>query len=87
MAIASSLLELLVDPLTKESLALVQGADGSARLFCEGSGLYYPIRDDIPFLLADDAELENGSAATVLVAEIRERISGASGANASGSES
>lgn len=72
MALNEQLLKMLVDPVSKQPLTLVSGRDGKARLHCAGSGLYYRIGEhDIPNLLADEAELEDGSPATELVARLR----------------
>jgi uncharacterized protein YbaR (Trm112 family) len=46
------LLNILVCPESKASLTLSK--DGS-ELICKASGLAYPVRDDIPVLLVDEA--------------------------------
>ena len=46
------LLEILVCPVTKTSL--VYKAD-RGELWCRASGLAYPVRDDIPVMLEDEA--------------------------------
>ncbi len=48
----SKLLELLVCPVTKASL--VYKAEHK-ELWCRASGLAYPIQDDIPVMLEDEA--------------------------------
>jgi uncharacterized protein YbaR (Trm112 family) len=52
------LLAIIVCPACRAELDLTQ-ADGSAgavaELVCRGCGLAYPIRDDIPVLLVDEA--------------------------------
>jgi uncharacterized protein YbaR (Trm112 family) len=45
-----SLLEIIVCPACRSDLSL-QGAE----LVCSGCGLAYPVRDDIPVLLVDEA--------------------------------
>jgi uncharacterized protein YbaR (Trm112 family) len=61
MALDSKLLDILVDPLTKAPL--LYDRDRSELISVE-SGLAYPVRDDIPVMLEDearrltDAELE-----------------------------
>jgi uncharacterized protein YbaR (Trm112 family) len=46
------LLEVLVCPVTKTSLVYKQDQD---ELWCPASGLAYPIRDDIPVMLEEEA--------------------------------
>ena len=46
------LLAILVCPLTKAPLAYRRETE---ELWCAQSGLAYPIRDDIPVMLADEA--------------------------------
>ena len=46
------LLEILVCPVTKASLVYKADRD---ELWCRASGLAYPIRDDIPVMLEDEA--------------------------------
>ena len=48
----SKLLELLVCPVTKAPLTLRAELN---ELWCKASELAYPIRDDIPVMLADEA--------------------------------
>ncbi|MEP9364228.1 Trm112 family protein [Nocardioides sp. CN2-186] len=45
-----ALLEIIVCPADRAELKLV-----GAELVCQGCGLAYPIRDDIPVLLVDEA--------------------------------
>ncbi len=44
------LLEIIVCPACRSELDLIE-----AELVCRGCGLAYPIRDDIPVLLVDEA--------------------------------
>ena len=72
MALSADLLSILVDPLSKQPVELVEGKDGRRRLFCRHNGLYYRIEEpDIPVMLIDEAELEDGSSAKDLVAKLR----------------
>lgn len=48
------LLAIIVCPACRAELDLTQG-EGVAELVCRGCGLAYPIRDDIPVLLVDEA--------------------------------
>lgn len=50
--IDSKLLEILVCPVTKASLVYKRDRD---ELWCRASGLAYPIRDDIPVMLEEEA--------------------------------
>ncbi|MDO9456116.1 MAG: Trm112 family protein [Nocardioides sp.] len=51
-----ALLEIIVCPDCRGELALVEGAGGSeTELVCQSCGLAYPVRDDIPVLLVDEA--------------------------------
>ena len=52
MALDSKLLELLVCPVSKASLSYRQDVD---ELWCRASGLAYPVRDDIPVMLEEEA--------------------------------
>lgn len=52
MAIDSTLLELLVCPVSKASLRYQADVD---ELWCRASGLAYPVRDGIPVMLESDA--------------------------------
>lgn len=56
MAISKELLEILVCPLCKADLELK--ADGSG-LKCTECRRVYPIRDDIPVMLIDEATIED----------------------------
>ena len=56
MAISQDLLEILVCPADKAKLELK--ADGSG-LKCVECKRVYPIRDDIPVMLIDEATIEN----------------------------
>ena len=54
------LLEILVCPVTKQSLRYDEAAQ---ELISEAAGLAYPIRDGIPIMLADEArQLDDGAA-------------------------
>ena len=55
MAISKELLEILVCPLCKAPVRLK--ADGSG-LKCEKCARVYPIKDDIPVMLVDEAKIE-----------------------------
>lgn len=55
MAISKELLEILACPLCKE--AVVMTADGQG-LKCMKCHRVYPIRDDIPIMLIDEARIE-----------------------------
>jgi uncharacterized protein YbaR (Trm112 family) len=52
MAISSDLLEILACPQCKGEVELTAAGDG---LDCAACGLRYPIRDDIPVMLIDEA--------------------------------
>lgn len=52
MALDSKLLDILVDPLTKAPLLYDRE---HAELISVESGLAYPVRDDIPVMLEDEA--------------------------------
>ncbi|WP_211357197.1 Trm112 family protein [Nocardioides rubriscoriae] len=49
-----ALLEIIVCPDCRGELALVEH-DGAGELVCQSCGLAYPVRDDIPVLLVDEA--------------------------------
>ena len=53
MAISQDLLDILVCPQCKGDLRLTEEQDG---LICEACRLMYPIREDIPVMLIDEAE-------------------------------
>lgn len=55
MAISKELLEILVCPLCKAELEMKQDASG---LKCVQCKRVYPIRDDIPVMLVDEARIE-----------------------------
>jgi len=48
------LLAIIVCPACRADLDLV-GSGGTSELVCQGCGLAYPIRDNIPVLLVDEA--------------------------------
>ncbi|HEX2386726.1 MAG TPA: Trm112 family protein [Candidatus Binatia bacterium] len=52
MPISSDLLEILVCPKCKGEISLNPSGDG---LICDACRLMYPIRDDIPIMLIDEA--------------------------------
>lgn len=53
MALAPQLLEILVCPICKGDLKLLQDESG---LVCEVDQLKFPVRDGIPIMLVDEAE-------------------------------
>lgn len=53
MALSKDLLELLVCPKCKGEITLL---DDNSALVCPSCRLRYPIKDDIPIMLVDDAE-------------------------------
>ncbi len=55
MAIRKDLLEILVCPLDKAPLELKQDSSG---LKCTQCKRVYPIRDDIPIMLIEEAKIE-----------------------------
>jgi uncharacterized protein YbaR (Trm112 family) len=55
MAISKELLEILVCPLCKTELKMKQDESG---LKCVQCKRVYPIRDDIPVMLVDEAKIE-----------------------------
>ncbi|MEV0198217.1 Trm112 family protein [Nonomuraea sp. NPDC050691] len=56
MKIDDWLLEILACPACKSALRPEGGAgDEAGELACTGCGLVYPVRDDIPVLLVDEA--------------------------------
>jgi uncharacterized protein len=55
MAISKELLEILACPLCKEEVLLTQDGTG---LKCQKCHRVYPIRDDIPVMLIDEAKIE-----------------------------
>ena len=55
MAISKELLDILVCPVCKSKVVLKQ--DGSG-LKCTGCQRVYPVRDDIPVMLKDEATIE-----------------------------
>ena len=58
MAISQDLLDILACPACKAKVELKP--DGSA-LKCVACRRVYPIRDDIPVMLVDEAKIENGT--------------------------
>jgi len=55
MAISPELLEILVCPLCKEPVSLTSDGNG---LKCAKCKRVYPIKDDIPVMLIDEARIE-----------------------------
>ena len=55
MAISKELLDILACPLCKEEVRLTGESDG---LKCVKCHRVYPIRDDIPIMLIDEAKIE-----------------------------
>ncbi len=55
MAISEELLEILACPLCKEEVRLIPDGTG---LKCVKCNRVYPIRDDIPVMLVDEAKIE-----------------------------
>jgi len=53
MSVRPELLEIMVCPKCKQPVELVTEGDS---LLCESCRLRYPIRDDIPIMLIDEAE-------------------------------
>ena len=53
MAISKELLEILVCPQCKGDVSLTQKEDG---LVCQACRLLYPVKDDIPIMLIDEAQ-------------------------------
>lgn len=52
MNLDENLLEMLVCPACRQTLA---ADDAKEELVCTGCGLAFPVRDDIPVLLVDEA--------------------------------
>jgi uncharacterized protein YbaR (Trm112 family) len=52
MNLDATLLEILVCPACRATLSVDEAAD---ELVCNGCGLAYPVRDDIPVMLVDQA--------------------------------
>ncbi|MGC2467920.1 MAG: Trm112 family protein [Candidatus Acidiferrum sp.] len=57
MAIPQELLEILVCPICKTAVKMT--AD-NAGLKCGTCGRVYPVRDDIPVMLPEEAKIEDG---------------------------
>lgn len=55
MAISPELLEILICPACRAKVQLTSNNQG---LHCVGCGLVYPVRDDIPVMLVDEARRE-----------------------------
>jgi uncharacterized protein len=58
--IPKDLLEILACPLDKAEVRLV-AEGGAEKLVCAKCGRKYPVRDDIPVMLVEEAELPPGS--------------------------
>lgn len=57
--IDKDLLDILVCPSCREPVKLTEsdaGDDAQARLVCSGCGLRYPVKDDIPIMLIEEAQ-------------------------------
>lgn len=52
MNLDETLLEILVCPACRAGLSV---DDAASELVCEGCGLAYPVRDEIPVMLVDEA--------------------------------
>ena len=61
MNLDPALLEILVCPDCRSALAV---DDDNSELVCTGCGLAYPVRDDIPVLLVDEARPSEATPAT-----------------------
>lgn len=57
MAVSKELLDILACPLCKTPVQLTPDGQG---LKCETCRRVYPIRDDIPVMLIDEARIEEG---------------------------
>ncbi len=55
MAVSQELLDILVCPVCKEPVKLTDDSQG---LKCPACRRVYPIRDDIPVMLVDEAKIE-----------------------------
>lgn len=55
MALDPSLLAIIVCPACRSDLTEAPADAGAVELVCQGCGLAYPVRDDIPVLLVDEA--------------------------------
>ena len=53
MSVRSELLEILACPKCKQAVELATDGD---TIFCNACQLRYPVRDDIPVMLIDEAE-------------------------------
>ena len=58
MRFDTTLLDILACPACRSPLEAVHGAN---ELGCTGCDLVYPVRDDIPVLLVDEARSRNGA--------------------------
>ncbi|MCL2878506.1 MAG: Trm112 family protein [Acidobacteria bacterium] len=56
MPVPKELLEILACPLCREEVQPTQDGDG---LKCVKCGRVYPVRDDIPIMLAEEAAVNN----------------------------
>jgi uncharacterized protein len=52
MALSKELLDILVCPKCKGEIFLTRSGEG---LVCRACGLFYPVKDDIPVMLIDEA--------------------------------
>lgn len=70
MALDEKLLDILVCPESKQPLIYFEDEDF---LFCPASRLKYPVEDDIPVMLVDEAERLDRDQAEELVDEAQKR--------------
>jgi uncharacterized protein YbaR (Trm112 family) len=59
MAVNPELLKILVCPLCKAAVDVVDNAQTGQGLKCNQCHRVYPIRDDIPVMLVSEAKVEN----------------------------
>ena len=59
MNLDATLLEILVCPACRATVSVDEAAD---ELVCNGCGLAYPVRDDIPVMLVGEARRPGGDA-------------------------
>ncbi len=73
--LAESLVEILVCPRSKQPLVYFprgETDDGRAMLVCPAARLRYRVEDDVPILLAEEAEELSGEVVERLIARARE---------------
>ena len=59
MTVDKELLEILICPSCRGAIEYVQDGDREV-IVCTACGLRYPVRDDIPVMLIDEAERPSG---------------------------